>query len=118
MAAKYRRRVITDAMSDRLSEIFADIGTSYGIVLMEWNHDSDHVHVLFRTQPSTLISKFMNAYKSAGSRLIKKEFSLIRQKLWKEFFWSKSYCLIRAGGAPLEILKQYIESQGEPKRSR
>ena len=62
-------------MSDRLSEIFADIGISYGIVLMEWNHDSDHVHVLFRTQPSTLISKFMKAYKSAGSRLRKKGIS-------------------------------------------
>lgn len=116
MVVKYRRRVITDDVSRRLSGIFADIGSSYGIVLMEWNHDTDHVHVLFRAQPSTPISKFMNAYKSASSRLIKKEFPQMREKLWKEYFWSKSYCLISAGGAPLEILKQYIESQGEANR--
>jgi putative transposase len=68
---------------------------------------------LFRASPNTEISKFINAYKSASSRLLKKEFPQIRHKLWKEMFWSQSYCLITTGGAPIEVIKQYIESQGQ-----
>jgi len=80
---------------------------------MEWNYDADHIHILFRAHPQTEISKFINAYKSASSRLIKKEFPEVRQKLWNEYFWSQSFCLITAGDAPPSVLKQYIESQGE-----
>ena len=53
------------------------------------------------------------SYKNASSRLLKKEFPVIRQKLWKEAFWSKSYMLLTTGGAPTEVIRQYIESQGE-----
>jgi putative transposase len=67
---------------------------------------------LFRGSPNTNISKFINAYKSASSRLIKKEFPSIKKQLWKEYFWSKSYCLITTGGAPIDIVKEYIENQG------
>ena len=56
---------------------------------------------------------FKNAYKSASSRLLKKEFPAIKQKLWKDMFWSQSFCLITTGGAPLEVIKQYIVSQGQ-----
>jgi len=113
---KYRRKVFDDAMSDRAKEIFEYISPSYKITLMEWNHDMDHVHILFRAHPKTEISKFINAYKSASSRLLKKEYPEIRKKLWKEYFWSQSFCLITAGGTPLSVLKQYIESQGEKHR--
>lgn len=117
LVVKYRRKVITDRISERLEDMFRGISKNYGITLMEWNHDADRVHVLFRAEPNTPISKFMNAYKSASSRVIKKEFPQIREKLWKEHFWSKSYCLISAVGAPLEVLKQYIEAQGESRRN-
>ena len=113
MVVKYRRKVIDDQISDRAKEIFEYIAPNYGIVLEEWNHDVDHVHVMFRAQPKTEISKFINAYKSASSRLIKKEYPKIREKLWKEAFWSQSFCLMTAGGAPIEVLRQSIESQRE-----
>lgn len=58
------------------------------------------------------LSKFINAYKSASSRLLKQEFSQIRQKLWKEYFWSRSFCLLTTGGAPIEVVRRYIENQG------
>ena len=112
---KYRREVIDDAISGRLKEIFEYIAPGYKITLIEWNHDIDHAHILFSAHPKTEISKFINAYKAASSRLVKKEFPHIRDKLWKEYFWSRSFCLITAGGAPLEVLRQYIESQGERK---
>ena len=114
LVVKYRKKAIDTGVSERLREIFEYIAPRYNIILTEWNHDEDHVHVLFKAHPNTEISKFINAYKSASSRLIKKEFPEIRKKLWKEHFWSRSFCLITAGGAPLEILRQYIEKQGEP----
>ena len=113
MVVKYRRKVIDDDSSKRAEEIFSYIAPKYGITLEEWNHDKDHVHVMFRAQPKSELSKFINAYKSASSRLIKKEYPQIREKLWKEAFWSQSFCLLRAGGAPIETIRAYIESQGE-----
>ena len=92
--------------------MFEYIAPKYHITLEEWNHDIDHVHVLFRGHPNTEISKFINAYKSASSRIIKKEFPHIRKSLWKGMFWSQSYCLITTGGATVDVIKQYIQSQG------
>lgn len=63
-------------------------------------------------QPKSELSKFINAYKSASSRLLKQEFPQIRQKLWKEYFWSRSFCLLTTGGAPIEVVRRYIENQG------
>ncbi|WP_378956786.1 IS200/IS605 family transposase [Pelosinus sp. sgz500959] len=110
---KYRRKVIDNTISDRLKEIFEYISPNYNIALQEWNHDIDHIHILFKGQPNSELSKFINSYKSASSRLIKKEYPQIKQKLWKEAFWSKSFCLLTTGGAPIEIIKKYIEKQGE-----
>lgn len=112
MCVKYRKKVIDDNISFRLQEIFERISPDYNISLQEWNHDMDHVHILFRAQPNTEISKFINAYKSASSRLIKKEYPQIRKSLWKEMFWSQSFCLLTTGGVTVDIIKQYIQSQG------
>ena len=64
LVVKYRRQVFDDAISGRAKEIFAYIAPNYNITLEEWNHDKDHVHILFKTHPNTEISKFINAYKS------------------------------------------------------
>ena len=112
LVVKYRREVIDDKISNRLKEIFEYISPKYNVILKEWNHDKDHIHLLFTSNPNTEISKFLNAYKSASSRLIKKDFPLIRNQLWKEYFWSRSYCLITTGGAPIDIVRKYIENQG------
>lgn len=113
MCIKYRNKVIDDTISNRLKEIFVKIAPTYNITLEEWNHDIDHVHILFRRQPNTEISKFINVYKSASSRIIKKEFPKIRKSLWKEMFWPQSFCLLTTGGATVDIIKQYIQSQGK-----
>lgn len=113
LVIKYRRKVIDGQISNRLKEIFEYIVPNYNISLQEWNHDIDHVHILFKAEPNSELSKFINAYKSASSRLIKKEYPLIKKYLWKEYFWSRSFCLLTTDGAPIEIVKRYIESQGE-----
>ena len=113
LVVKYRKKVIDERISERLKEIFEYIQDNYNIVLEEWNHDFDHAHVLFRSEPNSNISKFINAYKSASSRLIKKEYPSIKSRLYKEAFWSQSFCLISTGEANIETIKKYIESQGE-----
>lgn len=112
LVVKYRRKVFSDKMSNYAKNIFVRISQSYNITLLEWDYDIDHVHIMFKAHPNTEISKFINAYKSASSRLIKKDFPLVRKKLWKEMFWSRSYCLITTGEAPLDVVKQYIQNQG------
>ena len=106
LVIKYRRKVIDDTISARLREIFEYIQPAYNITLKEWNHDRDHVHILFSAHPNSEISRFLNAYKSASSRLIKKEYPQIREKLWRENFWSRSFCLISTGGAPIDVIRK------------
>lgn len=113
LVIKYRRKVINDNLSLRLKEMFEYIAVNYNIHLVEWNHDMDHIHVLFEGEPNSNISKFINAYKSASSRLAKKEFPYIKEYLWKENFWSKSFFLVSTGGVTTDIIKKYIETQGE-----
>ena len=113
LVTKSRRQVFDDEVSDRAKAIFERIAPDYKIEVVEWNHDKDHVHILFKAHPKTEISKFINTYKSASSRLLKKEFPMIKTKLWEDKFWSQSFCLITTGGAPLEVIKQYIVDQGK-----
>ena len=113
LVVKYRRKVFDDTISDYARSIFEKIAPSYNITLLEWNHDVDHVHIMFKAQPNSELSKFINAYKSASSRLIKRDYPEVRNKLWKEYFWSQSFCLLTTGGAPIEVIRKYIETQGE-----
>ena len=99
-------------MSQYAKDIFVRICSLYNITLEEWNHDQNQVHIMFRAHPNTEMSKFINVYKSASSRLIKKDFLEVSRKLWQEKFLSKSYCLLTTGGAPIETILKYIENQG------
>ena len=116
MVVKYRRKVIDDAVSVRLREMFSAIGEPYKLTVEEWNHDLDHVHVLFRAEPKSELSRFINAYKSASSRIIKKEFPQVRRFLWKDMFWSRSFCLLTTGDVSIDTIRSYIEKQGSNNR--
>lgn len=109
LVTKYCRQVIDDEISDYVKTTFERISESYHITLVEWNHDKDHVQIMFKAQPKTELTKFINAYKSASSRLIKRDFPRVKQFLWKEMFWSKSFCLLTTGGAPIDVIKKYIQ---------
>ena len=113
LVVKYRRKVFTDDMSQYAKDVFVRLSELYNISLKEWNHDIDHIHIMFKAHPNSELSKFINAYKSASSRLIKRDFPEVRQKLWKEMFWSRSFCLLTTGGAPISVIKKYIENQGK-----
>ena len=74
LVVKYRRKVFDTEISDFAKRKFVEIGSKYNITLVEWHHDKDHVHILFNAHPNSELSKFINAYKSASSRLIKRDF--------------------------------------------
>ena len=112
LVTKYRRQVIDDEISEFAKTTFVRIAESYHITLIEWNQDKDHVHIMFKAQPKTELTKFINAYKSASSRLIKRDFPRVKQFLWKEMFWSKSFCLLTTGEVPIDVIKKYIQNQG------
>lgn len=113
LVVRYRRKIFDDTISNRAREIFEYIAPNYKITLQEWNYDTDHVEIFFKAHPKSEISKFINAYKSASSRLLKKEYPHIREKLWKEYFWSRSFCLLTTGNVPAEVIREYIEQQNE-----
>ena len=111
LVIKYRRKVINEDVYDRLMEIFTDIGLKYNIRVLESNFEADHIHILFKATPNINLQKFVNAYKSASSRLIKKEYPEIKNSLWKSAFWKKGYFITTTGGANIETIKKYIEKQ-------
>ena len=113
LVVKYRRDVIDDTISNRIKEIFKTIGLSHDVEIIEWNHDKDHVQTILSISPSTNLNKYVNAAKTASSRLIKKEFPNIKLKLWKEYFWTRGFYVNSTGSTQIEVVKNYILNQGE-----
>jgi len=99
----------------RLREIFNQTLTKWEGMLVEFNGESDHVHLLISVNPKVELSGLVNNLKTVSSRLIRKDFSEHLNQVYygKPVFWSRSYCIITCGGAPLTILKKYIEQQAE-----
>ena len=117
---KYRHECINERMMVRLKEITNDLFEKWNCQLIEMNGESDHIHILFDAPPQIQLSKMINSYKTVTSRLIRKEFAEhLHSYYWKPYFWSQSYMVLSTGGAPLEVIKKYIEEQGrKEKRER
>lgn len=115
LVTKYRRKVITKEMLTRLQTIFSEQCESWSVELVEFNGETDHVHLLIDAHPAMDLSKFINSIKTVSSRLIRKEFkNHVDQFYWKPYFWTRAYCLLTTGGAPIEIIKAYIQNQDSP----
>jgi putative transposase len=83
--------------------------------LLEFNGETDHVHLLVTCPPKRAIANLVGKLKGKSSHFLRKNYwDEIRQKLWGEHFWSPSYCSVTCGGAPLAIVKQYIDEQRRP----
>ena len=112
---KYRRGVFTKAILDDLKEIFASVCHDFEAELVEFDGEDDHVHLLVTYPPKIAISALVNSLKGVSSRLIrKKRYPSIQKKLWGGSLWSPSYFAGSCGGAPISILRQYIEVQRTP----
>jgi putative transposase len=99
-------------MLERLKEIFSETAVKWECELLEFNGEPDHVHLLLALNPKVQISNFVNNIKTVSSRLIRRDFgSEIAKTYRKPVFWSRTYCVLTCGGAPLSVIKQYIEQQ-------
>jgi len=112
---KYRRDVFTKAILDDMRGIFASVCRDFEAELIEFNGEDDHVHLLVNYPPKVAISSLVNSLKGVSSRMLrKKNYPSIRKKLWGNALWSPSYFAGSCGGAPIGIIRQYIEQQKTP----
>lgn len=112
---KYRRGVFTKEILDDMRPMFASVCTDFEAELIEFDGEDDHVHLLVNYPPKVAVSKLVNCLKGISSLLIrKKNYPTIKAKLWGGALWSPSYFAASCGGAPIAIIRQYIEQQRTP----
>ena len=113
--AKYRRKVFTKEILDDMRGILESVCTDFEAQLVDFDGENDHVHLLVHYPPKVSISKLVNSLKGVSSRMIrKKNYPSIHEKLWGGALWSPSYFAGSCGGAPITIIRQYIEQQNTP----
>ncbi|MER5916341.1 IS200/IS605 family transposase [Streptomyces sp. NPDC001982] len=112
---KYRRGVFTDDLLARCEEIMRDLCADFGAELTEFNGERDHVHLLVHYPPKIALSRLVGSLKGVSARRLRQEFpDHIHRFLWGDHFWSPSYFAASVGGAPLSVVKEYIENQKRP----
>ena len=112
---KYRGKVFTKEVLDYLKPIFLKVCSDFEAELVEFDGEHDHVHLLINYPPKVAVSKLVNSLKGASSQRIRKmEFPSVKKALWGSSLWSPSYFAGSCGGAPIEVIKQYIEDQKTP----
>ena len=112
LVTKYRNPCINDEIFSLLYNKMAEMLKTAKGELIEMNYEADHIHILMSVPPQIQLSKFINSYKTTSARLIRSKFAAYLQKFyWKDVFWSRSYLILSSGGAPIEIIKKYIQEQ-------
>ena len=111
---KYRRKVLIGGVDTRLKELIEEVCQEIHVEIIEMEIMPDHVHLLLEVDPQFGIHKAIKAIKGRTSRILRQEFSELKTKL--PTLWTNSYFVSTVGGAPLEIIKQYIEGQKRSQR--
>jgi putative transposase len=109
---KYRKKAITERVFEVLRSSWEQVCRDFECSLRETGYESDHVHLLVAYPPKVSLSVLVNSLKGVSARRIRAaKLPEVEGKLWGPHFWSPSYCVVSCGGAPLEIVKQYVEQQ-------
>jgi len=111
---KYRKKVFTQEILAAMQAIFADVCQDFESVLVEFDGEPDHVHLLIQYPPKVALSKLVNSLKGVSSRHLRRRFPELEKYYWRGKLWSPSYFAGSCGGAPIAIMRQYIESQKTP----
>ena len=111
---KYRRKVFTNASLKTLEAIFREVCSNFGCELQSFEGEGDHVHLLVVFPPKVAISRLVNSLKGVSSRMLRKTVPSVARHYWKGVLWSPSYFAASGGGAPLEVIRRYIEDQKRP----
>ena len=111
---KYRKKVFTAETLNAVRKIFSDVCNDFEAKLIEFEGEKDHVHLLVEYPPKFSVSKLVNSLKGVSSRHLRKRYPSMAQNYYKGVLWSPSYFAGSCGGAPLNVIKQYIEQQERP----
>ena len=113
---KYRKKIFTKEHLDLMKTVFEDICQINDATLEEFDGEADYVHLLVLYPPRIALSVLVNSLKGVSSRRLRQNFDIFKKEYWGEniALWSRSYFVASVGGAPIEILKQYIDQQKTP----
>jgi putative transposase len=112
---KYRHPVFTARHLERMEQIMRAVCADFGAELREFNGEAEHVHLLVNFPPTVAVSRLVNSLKGVSSRRLRQEFPDLRRHYWRaKRLWSGSYFAGSVGGAPISVLRQYIEQQDRP----
>lgn len=111
---KYRYRVFDGRAIESLRTLFSKVCTDFESELVEMDGENNHAHLLVRYPPKVSVSSLVNSLKGVSSRMLRQERPDLMKRYWKGVLWSPSYFAASCGGAPIEILKRYIEQQKTP----
>lgn len=111
---KYRRKIFDGDCIDRLQNHFKRVCNDFEATLAQCNGESDHIHLLVEYHPKISVSSLVRSLKGVSSRMLRQERPDIAKHYWKAQLWSPSYFAASCGGAPLEIIRQYVEQQARP----
>jgi putative transposase len=108
---KYRRGVLTGEMIGYLADVFGNVCQDFGAVLAEYNGEDDHVHLLIEYPPKVAVASLVNSLKGVSARRLRQRY---RVRTHRDHLWSPSYFAASCGGAPLSIIRAYVENQRKP----
>jgi putative transposase len=112
---KYRYAVFSDAHLRRMEEVMRAVCADFETELVEFNGEPNHVHLLVNFPPKVALSRLVNSLKGVSSRRLRQEFPELVRHYWRaQRLWSGSYFAGSVGGAPISVLRQYIEQQNRP----
>ena len=114
LVTKYRKKVFSQPILERLESIIKDVCKKWDVTLDEFRGEEDHIHLLISMHPSLQPSKFINNLKTVSSRRLRSEYTEYMKKFyWKPTLWTRAYCLLSTGGANIETIRKYIQNQGK-----
>lgn len=111
---KYRKQVFTSEALDILKEVMQKVCDDFNVELAAFEGEDNHVHLLINYPPQIQLSKLVNSLKGVSSRMLRKQMPSIANRYYKDVLWSPSYFAASCGGAPLSVIKQYVEQQDRP----
>lgn len=113
LVTKYRHPVITQDVFETLKAQFMRVADAQGAEIEEIAYEADHVHLLLSVPPQGCLSTLINSMKSTSSRRVRQVHGdFLKQFYWKPVFWNRSYLILSSGGAPVEVIRAYIQEQG------
>lgn len=108
---KFRRKVLVNEVDIALQEHSAEVLHHFGLDLLAQETDRDHIHILFGSKPTVLLSQFVNSFKTMTSRKLRQQFPELKRKVRRDAFWAPSYFLASVGQVTLEDIRHYVEIQ-------